>query len=49
MSMSLNIRPLEVDPENPHANDALDGEGDCLMLTDLIDESGVPVVFLLPA
>ena len=49
MPIPLNIRPLEVDPENPHANDALDREIDCLMLTDLIGESGGPFTLAVDA
>ena len=49
MSMSLNIRPLEVDPENPHANDALGREGDCRMLADLIGETGGPFTLAVDA
>ena len=49
MSMALNIRPLEVDPENPHANDALGREGDCLMLADLIEETGGPFTLAVDA
>lgn len=47
--MSLNIRPLEVDPENPHANDALGRERDCLMLEDLIEKTGGPFTLTVDA
>ena len=49
MPMSLNIRPLEVDRENPYANDALDRERDCLMLEDLIGKTGGPFTLAVDA
>ena len=47
--MSLNVRPLEVDPKNPHAGDALDRKKDCLMLADLIEETGGPFTLAVDA
>ena len=49
MPMPLNIRPLEVDRKNPHANDALGREGDCLMLAHLIEETGGPFTLAVDA
>ena len=49
MPMSLNIRPLEVDPKDPHANDTLGREGDCLMLAHLIGETGGPFTLAVDA
>ena len=49
MPMPLNIRPLEVDPENPHANDALGRERDCRMLADIIGETGGPFTLAVDA
>ena len=49
MPVSLNIRPLEVDPKNPHANDALGREKDCVMLADLIEEGGGPFTLAVDA
>ena len=49
MPLSLNIRPLEIDPEKPHANDALGREGDCDMLADLIGETGGPFTLAVDA
>ena len=47
--MSLNIRPLEVDPDDPHANDALGREKDCIMLADIIEETGGPFTLAVDA
>ena len=47
--MSLNIRPLEVDPEDPHANDVLGRERDCLMLENLIEKTGGPFTLAVDA
>ena len=49
MPVSLNIRPFEVDPKNPHANDALGREKDCVMLADLIEETGGPFTLAVDA
>ena len=47
--MSLNVRPFEVDPDDPHANDALGREKDCVMLADLIEETGGPFTLAVDA
>ena len=49
MPISLNVRPLEVDPADPHANDALGRKEDCVMLADLIEESGGPFTLAVDA
>ena len=49
MPMSLNIRQLEVDLEDPHANDVLGRKGDCDMLADLIEETGGPFTLAVDA
>lgn len=49
MPMSLDAGPLEVDPDNPRANDALGREKDCLMLAELIGESGRPFTLAVDA
>ena len=49
MPVFLNIRPFEVNPDYPHANDALGREKDCIMLADLIEETGGPFTLAVDA